>query len=165
MMRKNDRPQTIKEATKGFLIGDIARRTGVSVSALRFYERKGLISSQRNTAGRRIFTAADIRRVSFILIAQQLGFSLAHIKAELDQLPAKRPPNKADWARISQSFGLAIDDRIDRLTLLRERLNGCIGCGCLSLDVCQLYNPDDAASVLGSGPRFLLGDAPFSEGA
>ncbi len=141
-------------------IGQLAARVGVSVSAIRFYETEGLILSSRNAGGQRRFSRADIRRLSFILIAQQFGFSIAQIREELDRLPARRTPTKADWAKISQRFRGALDQKIATLTALRQRLDGCIGCGCLSLKECALYNPGDAAAEKGIGPRYLLGDRP-----
>ncbi len=144
----------------GFMIGKVAQRTGVAVSAIRFYEDKGLITSERNSGGQRVFRAADIRRISFIIIAQKLGFTLKEIAAQLGKLPNSRTPNKKDWEKISQSFQRDIDARIEGLTQLRNKLTGCIGCGCLSLDVCQLYNSEDKAAIKGSGPRYLMGDRP-----
>ena len=141
-------------------IGDLARRTGVAVSALRFYEEKALIYARRNAGGQRQFLKSDIRRVSFILIAQRLGFSLEEIRVQLNGLPDDRTPTKKDWERISTGFRAAIDARIDALALMREKLTGCIGCGCLSLKTCGLYNPGDEASAKGAGPRYLLGDKP-----
>ena len=146
----------------GFLIGKVAKRTGVAVSAIRFYEDKGLITSERNTSGQRVFRASDIRRISFIIIAQKLGFTLKEIAAQLGKLPDGRTPNKKDWEKISLSFQQDIDARIEGLTQLRNKLSGCIGCGCLSLEVCQLYNSDDQAARKGSGPRYLMGDQPNS---
>ncbi|NNC36712.1 MAG: redox-sensitive transcriptional activator SoxR [Hyphomonadaceae bacterium] len=147
-------------AKKGFLIGKVAARTGIAVSAIRHYEDIGLIRSERNAGGQRVFLASDIRRISFIIIAQNLGFTLAQIKQQFDGLPDNRTPTKKDWARISSSFGREIDDRIAALTLMREKLTSCIGCGCLSLKSCALYNAEDRASRLGPGPRYLLGDKP-----
>ncbi len=144
----------------GLSIGALAGRTGLAVSAIRYYEAQGLISPWRNEGGQRRFQRADLRRISFIMIAQQFGFTLPQIKAELDHLPGKRPPTKADWARISESFRDALDQRIETLTKLRENLDGCIGCGCLSLDVCAMYNPVDRAAEKGPGPRYLMGDSP-----
>lgn len=146
----------IKPLRKGLLIGKVAARTGVSVSALRFYEEAGLITAGRNGGGQRVFEAADIRRISFIIIAQKLGFTLAQIKAQLDGLPDKRTPTLKDWEKISIGFGQEIDARIAALTLLRSKLTGCIGCGCLSLAKCALYNENDIASAQGSGPRYLI---------
>lgn len=145
-------------------IGQIAARTGLSVSAIRFYESQGLLHPERNHGGQRRFLRADIRRVSFILIAQQFGFTLPEIRAELDRLPQGRTPTKADWARISRTFGAALDARIASLQAMRDRLDGCIGCGCLSLKACKLYNPEDRAAARGTGPRYLLGDAPSVDG-
>lgn len=135
-------------------IGDLAARTGVAVSAIRFYEAKGLIAALRTAGNQRRFLRADIRRVSFILIAQGLGLSLEEIAAELARLPGERTPNAADWARISKSLTARIDARIAALTRTRQNLEGCIGCGCLSLKRCALYNPGDKAAREGAGPRF-----------
>ncbi len=145
---------------QGISIGQLARRTGLSVSAIRFYEEKGLVHPERNAGGQRRYAGGDIRRLSFVMISQQLGFSLARIAALLDDLPRGRPPTRADWARISRRFRADIDTRIERLSALRDRLDGCIGCGCLSLKACALYNARDRARALGSGPRYLLGDQP-----
>ena len=145
---------------KGILIGKVAARTGVAVSAIRFYEEAGLVAAGRNTGGQRVFEAADIRRISFIIIAQKLGFTLKQIKVQLDNLPNKRTPTQKDWEKISRDFGRDIDDRIAALTMLREKLSGCIGCGCLSLKNCALYNEGDKAGEKGVGPRYLMGDRP-----
>ncbi|WP_299610604.1 redox-sensitive transcriptional activator SoxR [uncultured Tateyamaria sp.] len=147
-------------ASEGLSIGDIAARTGLAVSAIRYYEEEGLVAPWRNGAGRRRFQRADIRRLSFIMVAQQFGFTLAQIKAELDLLPRHRAPTKRDWARISAEFRDGLDARIARLEKLRDTLDGCIGCGCLSLEACALYNPADSAAGKGQGPRYLLGDSP-----
>ena len=138
------------------MIGAVAKRTGLAVSAIRHYEAEGLVQSGRDAGGRRIFLAADIRRISFVIAAQRLGFSLKEIKSELDKLPNGRTPTKADWGKISRSFGRVIDQRIAGLVAMRDKLDGCIGCGCLSLKKCALYNPDDKAGKKGSGPRFLI---------
>lgn len=147
-------------AKKGFLIGKVAQRTGIAVSAIRHYEDIGLIRSDRNRGGQRVFLPSDIRRISFIIIAQGLGFSLAEIKQQFDGLPDNRTPTKKDWEKISKGFGREIDARIAALTMMREKLTSCIGCGCLSLKSCALYNKDDRAARLGVGPRYLLGDNP-----
>jgi len=147
-------------ATDLIPIGKLAARVGVSVSAVRFYEAKGLIHAGRNAGGQRRFARSDVRRLSFVLIAQQLGFSIQEIGERLATLPEGRTPTAADWAKISASFREALDQRINRLTALRDRLDGCIGCGCLSLEKCALYNPDDRAGRLGAGPRYLMGDKP-----
>jgi len=141
-------------------IGFIAARTGTAVSAIRYYESENLIPSIRNAGGHRLFKRSVIRRVSFILIAQNLGYSLNEIRGALDSLPAGRTPTKKDWERLSRQFSRHIDQRIESLQLLKSKLSGCIGCGCLSLSVCQLYNRDDQASELGEGARYLLGDSP-----
>ncbi|HEX8527716.1 redox-sensitive transcriptional activator SoxR [Allosphingosinicella sp.] len=141
-------------------IGQLADRTGLSVSAIRFYEARGLVTALRNRGGQRRFLRSEIRRLSFILIAQQLGFTLGQIREQLAALPQGRAPTQQDWARISRSFRNSLDERIDGLVRLRDRLDGCIGCGCLSLRKCALYNPDDRLGRLGPGPRLLLGDAP-----
>jgi len=141
-------------------IGQVARRTGLAVSAIRFYEERGLVAPLRNAGGQRRFRSSDIRRLSFVLIAQQLGFSLEEIIESLKSLPEGRTPTKRDWARISQSFRQVLQERIDIMTRLQERLDGCIGCGCLSLAKCALYNPEDRANRFGAGPRYLLGDLP-----
>jgi MerR family transcriptional regulator, redox-sensitive transcriptional activator SoxR len=141
-------------------IGAIADRTGVAVSAIRFYEDQGLISSTRGESGHRRFDRATIRRLSFVRICQQLGYSLDEIRTQLDSLPEGRAPTEKDWERLASGFASDIDRRIDGLRQLKEKLDGCIGCGCLSLQRCALYNPDDTAARLGQGPRYLLGDTP-----
>lgn len=147
-------------ASRGLTIGFVAERTGLAVSAVRFYEEQGLIRPGRTASGQRSFERSDIRRLSFVRIAQGLGFSIAEIRAALASLPENRTPTKSDWERISNGFGRVLDARIAQMTALREKLDGCIGCGCLSLDRCKLYNPEDRAARLGQGPRFLLGDTP-----
>ncbi|APE42635.1 redox-sensitive transcriptional activator SoxR [Sulfitobacter alexandrii] len=147
---------------EGLSIGALADRTGLAVSAIRYYEAQGLIRPWRNAGGQRRFQRADLRRLSFVMIAQQFGFTLPQIKSELDRLPGGRTPTKADWARISAGFRAALDQRIDAMIRLRDNLDGCIGCGCLSLDTCALYNPADRAAALGQGPRYLMGDQPAS---
>ena len=139
-------------------IGDLARRTGLTVSAIRFYEAKGLVGAVRTEGNQRRFLRSDIRRLSFALIAQQLGLSLAEIHEALAGLPADRAPSRQDWARISDRIRGALDAKIAMLERTRELLGACIGCGCLSLDRCALYNPGDRAARAGAGPRFLLGD-------
>lgn len=141
-------------------IGAIAERTGLATSAIRFYEEKGIVRPERSPSGHRRFHRSVIRRLSFVLIAQQLGYRLDEIKDQLDTLPDDAAPTVADWERLSNHFAADLDDRIRRLGELRERLTGCIGCGCLSLEVCRLFNPDDSAAARGTGPRYLLGDRP-----
>jgi MerR family redox-sensitive transcriptional activator SoxR len=139
-------------------IGDLARRTGLSVSAIRFYETRGLVSAIRTAGNQRRFLRSDIRRLSFALIGQRLGLSLSDIEAELSTLPQGRAPTQADWREISLRVRGALEARIAMLEKTRDLLDGCIGCGCLSLDRCALYNPRDRAARAGPGPRFLLGD-------
>ena len=139
-------------------IGELARRSGVAASALRFYETQGLMSSRRSAGGRREYTRADLRRVAFIRAAQAVGLSLDQIRAALATLPDGRTLTQADWQRLSRSWQPVLDERIAALTRLRDQLASCIGCGCLSLKTCALYNPGDLAATRGSGPRYLLGD-------
>ena len=139
-------------------IGQLAERTGLSISAIRFYETQNLIKPFRNAGGQRRFLRSDIRRLSFVLIAQQFGFTIRQIRNQLQMLPDERTPSKGDWAKISASFRVELNAKIESLTQLRENLDGCIGCGCLSLDKCKLYNPGDRASIHGPGPRYLMGD-------
>ena len=136
-------------------IGDLARRTGLSVSAIRFYEEKGLIEPHRTAGNQRRFLRSDIRRLSFILIAQKLGLSLSEIEEALAGLPQGRTPNAADWKRISGEVKQRIDAQIAALEKVREDLDGCIGCGCLSLRKCALYNAGDKWGENGCGPRVL----------
>ncbi len=140
-------------------IGDLAARTGISISAIRFYEGKGLIEPFRSSGGQRRFLRSDIRRLSFIRIAQQLGLSIVGIEAELAQLPQGRTPNQDDWARISTHMRAMLDAQIATLIRTRDLLDGCIGCGCLSLKKCALYNPGDRAARGGAGPRYVIGDS------
>jgi MerR family redox-sensitive transcriptional activator SoxR len=140
-------------------IGQLAERTGLSVSAIRFYETKTLVPPIRSAGGQRRFLRSDIRRLSFLLIAQQMGFSIEEISAELASLPKGRAPTQKDWERISRNFRGKLDARISAMTRMRDNLDGCIGCGCLSLRKCQLYNPADRLKRLGPGPRFVLGDS------
>ena len=139
-------------------IGDLARRTGVAVSALRFYEDKGLLEPLRTNGNQRRFLRSDIRRVSFILIAQRIGFTLEEIQAYMARLPHGRTPSVLDWQSLGRSMRAELDARIKLLTRTREKLDGCIGCGCLSLSKCSLYNKDDRAGGAGAGPRFVLED-------
>lgn len=137
-------------------IGEMARRTGLSVSAIRFYEDKGLVEPIRNAGNQRRFLRSDIRRLSFILIAQQLGLALSDIEEQLRKLPQGRTPNAKDWQKISTSIREQLDRKIALLEKTRDQLDGCIGCGCLSLSHCQLYNPDDQLGASGPGPRKVL---------
>lgn len=144
-------------------IGEVSRRSGVAASALRFYESRGLIQSVRGNGNRRRYHRAMLRRISIIRVAQTLGLSLKEIGSALAGLPRDRAPNKRDWARLSRHWGQRLDQRIAALQNLKDRLSGCIGCGCLSMKNCALYNANDGASRLGSGPRYLLGDSPPSD--
>jgi MerR family transcriptional regulator, redox-sensitive transcriptional activator SoxR len=137
-------------------IGAMSERTGVAPSALRFYEAEGLIVAARSDGGQRRYNRDMVRRVSFIRVAQQVGLSLDEIRAALASLPESRTPTQKDWQRLSSSWRPRLDDRIAMLERLRDRLGGCIGCGCLSLGVCKLLNPDDRAGERGPGPRFVL---------
>lgn len=141
-------------------IGDLAGRSGVRTSALRFYESRGLISSQRTSGNQRRYARETLRRVAVIRAAQILGLSLEEIERALSQLPDARTPNRRDWERLSGTWRGLLDDRIEELEALRDKLSGCIGCGCLSLDSCSLFNPDDRAAGRGAGARYLVGDSP-----
>jgi MerR family redox-sensitive transcriptional activator SoxR len=138
-------------------IGELAARSGVAPSALRYYERLGLIRAGRTGGNQRRYERAELRRVAFIRIAQRVGVSLEEIAAALAGLPDNRTPTKADWARLSARWRGMLDERIGLLEGLRDRLTGCIGCGCLSLTRCGLYNPDDELGVGGSGAHLIAG--------
>lgn len=139
-------------------IGEMAERTGVAPSALRFYEAEGLIFSTRSSGGQRRYLRSALRRVAFIRIAQRVGLTLEEIRDAMAKLPSSRTPTKSDWARVSGSWRPRLEDQIAVLERLRDELTSCIGCGCLSLRSCRLYNPNDAAAGIGPGPRYLLGD-------
>lgn len=138
-------------------IGTLAQRTGLAVSAIRYYEDKGLITSLRTPGNQRRFLRSDIRRLSFIMIAQRLGLGLEEIEHALETLPKGRTPTLSDWQRISRSLRADLDSRIQLLTRARAKLDECLGCGCLSLERCRVYNKDDRAANAGPGPRFVLG--------
>jgi MerR family transcriptional regulator, redox-sensitive transcriptional activator SoxR len=142
-------------ATEWLPIGVFARRAGLAASALRFYEAQGLLTGRRSDGGQRRYPRAALRRVAFIRAAQSVGLSLEQIQAALATLPGGRTPTPSEWARLSRSWRPALDARIAELTQLRDRLDACIGCGCLSLKKCALYNPRDAAGADGPGARFL----------
>ena len=148
------------KASDRLAIGQLAKRTGLAVSAIRYYEEQGLVTAFRNKGGHRRFARSDIRRLSFVLIAQQFGFTIARIRQQLDSIPNAKNPGKDDWTRISADFRAELDARIETLTTLRDKLDGCIGCGCLSLEKCALYNRNDRAARYGTGPRYLMGDRP-----
>lgn len=141
-------------------IGEVASRSGVATSALRYYEERGLIRSARDRGGRRRYPRAVIRRVAFVVFAQRVGLSLEEIGEELARLPDDRIPEREDWARLSGPWTRRIDEQIAELERLKEGLTGCIGCGCLSLERCKLANPGDRAARRGAGPRYWLGDRP-----
>ncbi len=143
---------------KSFSIGAVAQRAGIATSALRFYEDAGLISSERNESGHRRYHADVLRRVAFIRTAQMIGLSLDEIRTALATLPASRTPTARDWGRLAASWRGRIDEQIAVMTRLRDNLSECIGCGCLSLTSCRMWNPDDAAATLGTGARYLLDD-------
>jgi MerR family transcriptional regulator, redox-sensitive transcriptional activator SoxR len=137
-------------------IGDFAARSGVAPSALRYYEKEGLLRSTRTSGNQRRYQRSELRRVAFIRIAQQVGVSLDEIREALAALPENRTPTKADWSRLSARWRRRLDERITLMERLREQLTGCIGCGCLSMRRCKLINPDDALAATGPGPRNLL---------
>jgi MerR family redox-sensitive transcriptional activator SoxR len=141
-------------------IGEIAKRSGVAASALRFYEEKGLIRSEREGRGQRHYPREVLRRIAFIVFAQRIGLTLEEIGEELAKLPPHRAPTGKDWSRLSGTWTARIDERVKELERLRAGLTQCIGCGCLSLDRCQLSNPGDRAARLGPGPRYWIGDRP-----
>jgi MerR family transcriptional regulator, redox-sensitive transcriptional activator SoxR len=141
-------------------IGEVAERSGVATSALRYYEGEGLIRSERNHSGHRRYPRAVIRRVAFIVFAQRVGLSLQEIRRELAKLPANRVPDRADWAELSATWTERIREHIAELERLRLGLTECIGCGCLSLDRCQFANPGDRARRGGPGPRYWLKTPP-----
>ena len=141
-------------------IGELAARSGVAASALRFYEERGLITSERTAAGHRRYQRAVVRRVAFIVFAQRIGLTLDEIGAELAKLPPDRAPTRRDWSRLTTSWSARIDERIAELRRLQHGLTECIGCGCLSLDRCRFANPADRAGSLGPGPRYWIGDRP-----
>jgi MerR family redox-sensitive transcriptional activator SoxR len=141
-------------------ISEISRRSGVAASALRFYEERGLIASQRLGSGHRRFPRAVLRRIAFIVFAQRVGLTLEEIGRELARLPDDRVPTSGDWARLSETWAARVDERIAELERLRAGLTECIGCGCLSLDRCNLANPGDRAAAGGPGPRAWRSPAP-----
>jgi MerR family redox-sensitive transcriptional activator SoxR len=148
-------PASIPAAVSELTIGQLSARSGVAISALRFYEDQGLIASRRTAGNQRRYPRAMLRRVAFIRASQRVGIPLGRIKDALAGLPANRTPTPADWARLSGQWRADLDDRIDQLERLRDRLTGCIGCGCLSLASCRLVNPDDRLAANGPGPANL----------
>ena len=148
------------DMTELLTINEVSRRSGVASSALRFYEEKGLISSERAGSGHRRFQRPVLRRIAFIVFAQRIGLSLDEIGEELAKLPPDRVPTRRDWSRLTGEWTSRIDARIAELERLRAGLTECIGCGCLSFDRCQLSNPNDRAARFGPGPRYWIGDKP-----
>ncbi len=142
-------------------IGELARRAGVAASALRFYEAEGLIQGSRSASGRRQYPRDTLRRVAFLRAGQRVGLSLDELRQALGSLPAGRTPNKADWERLARQWQALLDERVALLQRLRDTLGGCIGCGCLSLKACALYNPDDAVARRGPGARRLMLGEPL----
>jgi MerR family transcriptional regulator, redox-sensitive transcriptional activator SoxR len=141
-------------------IGEVSRRSGVAASALRFYEERGLISSEREGSGHRRYPRPVLRRIAFVVFAQRVGLSLDEIGAELAKLPPHQATTRRDWSRLSATWSTRIAERIAELERLKAGLTECIGCGCLSLDRCKLANPGDRAASLGPGPRYWIGDRP-----
>jgi MerR family transcriptional regulator, redox-sensitive transcriptional activator SoxR len=148
------------KSSETITISEVARRSGVAASALRFYEERGLIASERAGSGHRRYPRAVLRRIAFVVFAQRIGLTLDEISAELAKLPPDRAPNRRDWSRLSSGWTARIDERIAELERLRAGLTECIGCGCLSLERCQFANPQDRAAKLGPGPRYWIGDRP-----
>ena len=154
----------VPSAARELTVGQLAERSGATVSALHFYEARGLISARRTPGNQRRYPRAVLRRVAFIRASQRVGIPLARIAEALDTLPARRTPTARDWARLSAAWGQDLDDRIAALQDLRDRLTGCIGCGCLSLTDCQLANPDDTLGASGAGPRRLSAQSGHGQG-
>jgi MerR family transcriptional regulator, redox-sensitive transcriptional activator SoxR len=154
----------VPSAAREITVGQLAARSGATVSALHFYEARGLISARRTSGNQRRYPRAMLRRVAFIRASQRVGIPLAEIKAALDTLPARRTPTARDWARLSAAWCRDLDERISALQDLRDRLTGCIGCGCLSLTNCQLANPGDTLGASGTGPRRLSGQDRSGQG-
>ena len=144
-------------------VGELARRSGVATSALRFYEERGLLRAERNASGHRRYLRSAIRRVAFIVFAQKIGFTLEEVGLELEKLPDTRVPQSAEWAQLSSHWAGRIDTRIEELQRLKASLTDCIGCGCLSLEHCELANPGDRAGRRGPGPRYWLADGGRTE--
>ena len=140
---------------RSLTVGELARRSGVAVSAIHFYERKGLLAGWRTAGNQRRYERAALRRLAIVKVAQQLGIPLAEIRDRLAALPADRTPTQADWARLAATWRDELDARIDQLTRLRDKLDGCIGCGCLSVEACPLRNPGDEAAARGAGAVYL----------
>jgi MerR family redox-sensitive transcriptional activator SoxR len=151
------------KSTDALTVSDVAARSGFAPSALRFYEAQGLLSATRTSGGQRRYQRSVLRRLAFIRAARNIGLSLEEIAAALASLPETRTPTRADWARLSRGWRNRLDDQILALTALRDGLDSCIGCGCLSLRSCRLFNPVDRAAAAGPGARYLLGDEPADD--
>lgn len=149
---------------EGLTIGELSARSGLAPSALRFYESEGLLPATRTAGGQRRYPRSALRRLAFVRAAQRVGLTLDEVREALASLPDGRTPTAADWRRLSAPWRRRLDERIAELERLRDSLTSCIGCGCLSLRRCALYNPGDRAAALGSGARYLLGDAPEEPG-
>lgn len=146
------------DISKPLTVGELAKRTGVATSALRFYEERGLIHSERNATGHRRYARPVARRVAFVVFAQRVGLTLEEIRAELEKLPTDRVPGREDWDHLTRTWSTRIDERIQELERLKVGLTDCIGCGCLSLDRCRILNPNDRVASHGPGPRYWEGD-------
>jgi MerR family redox-sensitive transcriptional activator SoxR len=144
-------------------IGDVSRRSGVTASALRFYERRGLIRSTRSAGNQRLYHREMLRRISIVRVAQTLGLTLKEISEAMGELPDQRTPTKRDWEKLSKKWQRQLDERIAQMQRMRDKLTRCIGCGCLSLRSCALHNREDHISTDGAGPRFLLSEHPSSD--
>jgi MerR family redox-sensitive transcriptional activator SoxR len=155
-LKSREKWRRLKTVSDVLTIGEVASRSGVATSALRFYESEGLIASERTSSGHRRYPRSVLRRVAFIVFAQKVGLSLEEIGAELARLPRNRAPERADWAKLSGSWTRRIDERIAELERMKAGLTECIGCGCLSLDRCQFANPGDRAARRGAGPRYWI---------
>lgn len=147
----------------GLTVGEVAERSGIAVSAVHFYERKGLIASVRNDANHRRYSATVLRKIAVIQVAQRAGIPLREVAAAMDFLPPEEKVTVKHWEKLSTQWTQELDDRIVRLQRLRDGMAGCIGCGCLSMDVCKLVNPDDEIGANGPGPRYLEEDAALME--
>jgi MerR family transcriptional regulator, redox-sensitive transcriptional activator SoxR len=145
---------------EGFSIGEVAARSGIATSALRFYEAQGLLASQRTSGNQRRYERAVLRRIALIKAGRAAGIPLERIRSALDTLPAGRTPTRRDWERLSRAWRTDLDEQIAVLHAVRDRLTTCIGCGCLSIDACTLLNPDDEAGQLGAGAHYLGQDSP-----
>ena len=154
------------DISRPLTVGELAERTGVATSALRFYEERDLLHPERNDAGHRRYPRSLVRRVAFIVFAQRVGFTLEEIHTELEKLPANRVPTSKDWDRLTSTWSTRINERIEELKRLQGGLTGCIGCGCLSLESCAILNPGDHLANHGPGPRYWMGDQrPTRRGA